>query len=68
MEDKLSFARDAGLGNLAFCPSNLGTSLRASVLLNIPTLSQQDNFRATLDKLHLQCRGQFTATTTFPGA
>ena len=56
--EKLSFARDARLGSLTFCPSNLGTSLRASVLVNIPTLSQQPNFQATLDKLHLQCRGQ----------
>ena len=56
--EKLSWARDARLGHLAFCPTNLGTSLRASVLLNVPTLAGQPNFQATLDKLHLQCRGR----------
>ncbi|XP_070191191.1 arginine kinase-like [Littorina saxatilis] len=54
LEGKLTFARDARLGNVSFCPSNLGTNLRASVVLNIPTLSVQSTFQATLDKLHLQ--------------
>jgi len=53
----LSFAKKDGLGYLTFCPSNLGTSLRASVHIKIPKLSATPEFKAFCDKLNIQARG-----------
>jgi protein arginine kinase len=39
LESVLGFARSERLGYLTSCPSNLGTGLRASVLLHLPALS-----------------------------
>jgi protein arginine kinase len=39
MESLLGFARSPQLGYLTTCPSNLGTGLRASVLLHLPALA-----------------------------
>ena len=35
---QMSFAHDERLGYLTSCPSNLGTTLRASVLVKLPNL------------------------------
>jgi len=40
MEKKLSFAKKDGYGYLTFCPTNLGTALRASVHIKIPKLQK----------------------------
>ena len=61
LEDVLSCARDDRLGYLTFCPSNLGTTLRASVHIKIPLLSARKDFKATCDKLKLQARGTSTS-------
>jgi len=53
----LSFAKRQGLGYLTFCPSNLGTTLRASVHIKIPKLSQLPEFKAFCDGLNIQARG-----------
>jgi len=53
----LSFAKRKGLGYLTFCPSNLGTTLRASVHIKIPKLSQLPEFKAFCDNLNIQARG-----------
>ena len=53
----LSFAKRDGLGYLTFCPSNLGTALRASVHIKIPKLSATPEFKAFCDNLHIQARG-----------
>ncbi|GFO45353.1 Arginine kinase [Plakobranchus ocellatus] len=53
----LSFAKREGLGYLTFCPSNLGTTLRASVHIKIPKLSQTPDFKAFCDKYNIQARG-----------
>ncbi|CAL1538367.1 unnamed protein product [Lymnaea stagnalis] len=53
----LSFAKREGLGYLTFCPSNLGTTLRASVHIKIPKLSASPDFKAFCDKLNIQARG-----------
>ncbi|CAG5123632.1 unnamed protein product [Candidula unifasciata] len=57
IEEKLKFARDDRLGYLTFCPSNLGTTLRASVHIKIPLLAASDKFKSLCDKLNLQARG-----------
>ncbi|XP_035825918.1 arginine kinase Oct f 2 isoform X3 [Aplysia californica] len=53
----LSFAKRDGLGYLTFCPSNLGTTLRASVHIKIPKLAATPDFKAFCDKLNIQARG-----------
>ncbi|KAK7089306.1 hypothetical protein V1264_024195 [Littorina saxatilis] len=57
MEKKLSFAKRDGLGYLTFCPSNLGTTLRASVHIKIPKLAATPEFKEFCDKLNIQARG-----------
>ncbi|KAK7494541.1 hypothetical protein BaRGS_00014194, partial [Batillaria attramentaria] len=57
MEKKLSFAKRQGLGYLTFCPSNLGTALRASVHVKIPNLAATPDFKAFCDKYNIQARG-----------
>lgn len=53
----LSFAKREGLGYLTFCPSNLGTTLRASVHIRIPKLAATPDFKAFCDKYNIQARG-----------
>ncbi|XP_059152400.1 arginine kinase-like [Physella acuta] len=57
LEEKLKFARDDRLGYLTFCPTNLGTTLRASVHIKIPNLSASEKFKSICDSLNLQARG-----------
>lgn len=60
MEKKLTFAHHDKLGYLTFCPTNLGTTLRASVHIKIPKLSAQPDFKDICEKLNLQPRGKRT--------
>ncbi|EDV95800.1 GH15573 [Drosophila grimshawi] len=54
----LKFSRDARLGNLTFCPTNLGCTIRASVHIKLPLLaSNRRNFLELAKKHHLQVRG-----------
>lgn len=53
----LTFAKRQGLGYLTFCPSNLGTTCRASVHIRIPKFSQSPDFKDFCDKHHIQARG-----------
>jgi len=53
----LSFAKRKGLGYLTFCPSNLGTTLRASVHIKIPKLAATPEFKSFCDNLNIQARG-----------
>ena len=57
IEQSLTFAFNDHLGFIASCPSNLGTSMRASVHIKIPLASQQDNFAALMDEYGLSVRG-----------
>ena len=40
LDESLDYAFDDQLGFLTACPSNLGTGLRASVMLHIPALEK----------------------------
>ncbi|XP_034480960.1 arginine kinase [Drosophila innubila] len=55
---QMQFNQDARLGYLTFCPTNLGTSIRASVHMKLPSVG---NDRTTLEevagKYNLQVRG-----------
>ena len=58
IEQKIPFSRDDRLGYLTFCPTNLGTTIRASVHIKLPKLAAD---RAALEKVaakyNLQVRG-----------
>jgi len=57
MEKKLKFAQKDGLGWLTYCPTNLGTAMRASVHIKIPKFSQTPEFQSFCDKYNIQPRG-----------
>ena len=58
LESKLDFNRDDRLGFLTFCPTNLGTTIRASVHILLPKLAQQkDKLDEISNKYKLQVRG-----------
>merc|ERR1719187_1682580 len=53
-----TFAERDGLGYLTFCPSNLGTTLRASVHIGVPLLAKKEaDLHAFCDRFNLQARG-----------
>jgi len=57
-EKSLEFAERKGLGYLTFCPSNLGTGLRASVHIKVPNLGKDEaNLKSLCEKHNLQARG-----------
>lgn len=47
------FMHNEHLGYILTCPSNLGTGLRASVMIKIPHLAQRDDFKTIMEKLKL---------------
>ncbi len=56
------YAFDSQFGYLTACPTNLGTGLRASVMLHLPALEQQGSLNAlanTISKLGLTIRGRY---------
>ncbi len=62
IEEKLSYAFDEKLGYLTQCPTNLGTGMRASVMLHLPALSKKGamrNLSSTVSKLGLTLRSSY---------
>ncbi|KAK0406494.1 hypothetical protein QR680_018607 [Steinernema hermaphroditum] len=57
VESKVPFSRDDRLGWLTFCPTNLGSTVRASVHIKLPLVSARKDFKQICDKLNLQVRG-----------
>ncbi|VDN36612.1 unnamed protein product [Cylicostephanus goldi] len=58
IEKLVQFARDKRLGWLTFCPTNLGSTVRASVHIKLPKLTANvSTFKALCDRLNLQIRG-----------
>lgn len=58
MEERLQFAHCDSLGYLAFCPTNLGTTLRASVHIKIPNLAANKQvLEEVCSQYNLQVRG-----------
>ena len=51
------FMHNAHLGYILVCPSNLGTGLRASVMLKIPQVSARTDFKQICGSMGLQARG-----------
>ena len=54
---RLQFVRDDSLGFITFCPSNLGTTLRASVHVRLPHLASQGRLEGLAAEKSLQVRG-----------
>merc|ERR1712168_188657 len=58
IEKQIPFARSDKLGNLTFCPTNLGTSLRASVHAKIPKVAaEKELFDKLCEQYGIQARG-----------
>uniref|UniRef100_A0A1I8AMB2 arginine kinase n=1 Tax=Steinernema glaseri TaxID=37863 RepID=A0A1I8AMB2_9BILA len=57
IQEQAPFSRDERLGWLTFCPSNLGTTVRASVHIKLPKTSARPDFKKICDDLKLQIRG-----------
>lgn len=51
------FMHNDHLGYVLTCPSNLGTGLRASVMIKIPLFSQKPDFKDICVRMRLQVRG-----------
>ena len=62
MSESIPFAYDEEFGYLTACPTNLGTGLRASVMLFLPALTRRNLMRGIspeLSRLGLTVRGAF---------
>lgn len=62
LAEKLDFAYDSKLGYLTSCPTNVGTGMRASVMLHLPALSYTGSLPLILrsvNKLGLAVRGVY---------
>lgn len=71
LDSRLTFAFNERLGYLTECPTNLGTGLRASVMLHLPALEScggVDRLAATVSKIGLTMRGTFGEGTSAKGA
>ncbi len=60
--EHLNYAFDERIGFLTQCPTNLGTGMRASVMLHLPALTKQgliSRLSSTVSKLGLVIRGAY---------
>jgi len=57
MTKTMKFAKNKNLGYLTFCPTNLGTTMRASVHVKVPLLAASGELNAVCAKHNLQPRG-----------
>jgi protein arginine kinase len=71
LDENLQYAFDEKLGFLTECPTNLGTGLRASVMLHLPALHEVgavSKFAATVNKIGMAVRGTFGEGSEAKGA
>ena len=69
--DHVNYAYDAELGYLTACPTNLGTGMRASVMLHLPALLHTGSLEQILNgvaKLGLVARGIYGENSGAEGA
>ncbi len=62
LDAKLHYAFDERIGYLTQCPTNLGTAMRASVMLHLPALTATgkiSSIASTVSKLGLTIRGAY---------
>ena len=70
LEQQLEYAFSSSLGYLTSCPSNVGTGMRASVLMHLPGLvlmSEMEPIINGLNKIGLTVRGRWGEGTTALG-
>lgn len=70
LNEKFDFAFDSRIGYLTQCPTNLGTGMRASVMLHLPALTMSGQIHRlinTVSKLGLTFRGAFGEGTSATG-
>lgn len=70
LSQKFNFAFDERIGYLTQCPTNLGTGMRASVMLHLPALTMSGQIHKlinTVSKLGLTFRGAFGEGTAAVG-
>jgi len=70
LEETLEYAFDEKLGYLTACPTNVGTGMRASVMLHLPGLVLVNQIRGvlvTISKLGLTVRGLYGEGTEAAG-
>ena len=71
LSETLDFAYDPEFGYLTQCPTNLGTGLRASVMLHLPALTESGampRISSNLSKLGLTMRGTYGEGSKIMGA
>jgi len=56
------FAYDSRLGYLTSCPTNVGTTMRASVHVKLVNLGRLPNFMELVESLRLEVRGKYGET------
>ena len=59
LQKKLSFAIDKNLGYLASCPTNIGTGMRASIMVDYPKINNSNltDYKNKFKEIGLQIRG-----------
>ncbi len=70
LEEKLEYAFDHDLGYITSCPTNIGTGMRASVMLHLPALSianQIDRLLYGVSQLGVAVRGVYGEGTKSMG-
>ncbi len=71
LDSELHFAFDAKLGYLTVCPTNIGTGMRASLMLHLPMLQAAggiDQLVSAVSKVGLTLRGSYGEGTAATGA
>jgi len=71
LDESLSYAFDETLGYLTSCPTNLGTGMRASVMMHLPALEKSgliSQLANTVSKLGLTIRGTYGEGSNAVGA
>ena len=71
ISERLEYAFSQGLGYLTACPTNVGTGLRASVMMHLPVLSitkQMQRVIPAVNKLGLAVRGLYGEGTEAVGS
>lgn len=69
-EERLNYAFDENIGYLTACPTNVGTGMRASVMLHLPVLSLTEKIGpifSTISQLGIVVRGLFGEGTRVTG-
>jgi protein arginine kinase len=70
IEEQIDYAFDEKFGYLTACPTNVGTGMRASVMLHLPALSMSDQIHGMLqfaNKIGLAVRGVYGEGSDFIG-